>query len=192
MHPKVFIFSAPSGSGKTTIVKHLLAQNSNLGFSISVTTRPPRNGQEINGRDYYFWSVSDFKNAIDKQEFVEWENVYQGVFYGTLKSEIERLWAESKYPLFDVDVKGGLQLKKYFKESALAIFVKVESMKVLEERLRDRNTETQSTMGERLEKARLELTFADQFDSVLVNDQLDQSLALAQRLVDDFLKTSGS
>lgn len=192
MYPKVFIFSAPSGSGKTTIVKQLLAQNVNLRFSISATTRAPRKDQEVDGRDYYFWSVSDFKKAIDNQEFVEWEKVYQGAYYGTLKSEIDRLGAKGMHPLFDVDVKGGVQLKRYFKDRALAIFIKVPSMKVLEERLRDRNTETESSLHERLEKARFELTFEEHFDTVLVNDQLDQSLALAQKLVDDFLKSNPS
>ncbi len=192
MHPKVFIFSAPSGSGKTTIVKQLLAQNDNLGFSISVTTRPPRKGTEIEGRDYYFWSVPNFKKAIDNQEFVEWEKVYQGIYYGTLKSEIGRLEALGKNLVFDVDVKGGIQLKEYFMEHGLAIFVKVGNIQILEERLRDRHTENDSSLEVRLQKAQLELTFANQFDKVLVNDQLPVSIAQAQRLVDNFLNDKRS
>ena len=188
MQPKVFIFSAPSGSGKTTIVKHLLDQNDNLGFSISATTRSPRGGHEQDGRDYYFWNIADFRKSIDNQEFVEWEKVYQGLYYGTLKSEVERLWAAGKYPVFDVDVKGGMRLKEYFKDGALAIFVRVESLKVLETRLRDRNTETKSTISERLEKAELELAYEPKFDQVLVNHKLERTLSEAQKLIDDFLK----
>ena len=189
MQRKVFIFSAPSGSGKTTIVKHLLEQNNYLGFSISATTRSPRGGEE-EGKDYYFWNISDFKKSIENQEFVEWENVYQGVFYGTLNSEVDRLWSEGKYPIFEVDVKGGLRLKEYFKNSALAIFVRVESMTILEERLRDRNTESTSAFAERLQKAEMELSYAPRFDQVLVNDQLDKTLAEAQKLIDDFINAT--
>src|SRR4051794_12189492 len=135
---KLIIFSAPSGSGKTTIVKHLLENNSNLGFSISACTRDKRGRNEEHGKDYYFLTPDQFKTKIDNDEFVEWEQVYPGQFYGTLKSEIQRIWDTGKHVVFDVDVKGGLSIKNYYKEKALAIFVKCPSMEVLEQRLRDR------------------------------------------------------
>src|SRR3954470_22887405 len=141
MARKAIIFSAPSGSGKTTIVKHLLNTNTDLGFSISASTRDKRGRTEQNGKDYYFLSPDDFKDKIDKNEFIEWEEVYEGNFYGTLKSEIERIWSEGKNVIFDVDVKGGLNLKKYFGDRGLGVFVKVPSVDVLKERLRDRGTE---------------------------------------------------
>jgi guanylate kinase len=188
MARKAIIFSAPSGSGKTTIVRHLLQTNSNLGFSISASTRDKRGRTEQNGKDYYFLSPSDFKKKIDSNEFVEWEEVYEGNFYGTLKSEIERIWNEGKNVIFDVDVKGGLNLKKYFGDSALAIFVKVPSLEVLKDRLHDRGTEDPESLSRRLFKAQFEMSFQDQFDVVLVNENLDRSLAEAQRLYDEFQK----
>src|SRR3954466_4423310 len=142
MAGKALIFSAPSGSGKTTIVKHLLQQNTDLGFSISASTRDRRGRTETHGKDYYFLTPLDFKKKIDNDEFVEWEEVYEGNFYGTLKSEVERVWREGKNVIFDVDVKGGLNLKKFFGDKALAIFVKVPSLEVLKARLNDRGTET--------------------------------------------------
>lgn len=184
---KAFIFSAPSGSGKTTIVKHLLQTNPNLGFSISACTRDKRGRNEENGKDYYFLTPEDFKNKIDNHEFIEWEEVYAGNFYGTLKTEIERIWAEGKHVIFDVDVKGGLNLKNYFKEKALAVFVKVPSLEELESRLHDRNTDTPSSISQRLFKARFEMKFENEFDVVLVNENLDESLKKAQKLVDDFI-----
>src|SRR6187402_1043891 len=150
MQGKLLIFCAPSGSGKTTIVKHLLATNSNLGFSISACTRDRRGRHEINGKDYYFLTPDEFKTKIDNNEFVEYEEVYPGAYYGTLKSEIERVWSEGKHVIFDVDVKGGLSLKKYYKERALAVFVKVPSMEVLEERLRERKTDSEESISARL------------------------------------------
>jgi guanylate kinase len=189
MPRKAIIFSAPSGSGKTTIVKHLLKSNPDLGFSISASTRDKRGRTEKNGQDYYFLSPADFKDKIDNNEFVEWEEVYEGNFYGTLKSEIERIWSEGKNVIFDVDVKGGLNLKKYFGDSALAIFVKVGSLDVLKERLHDRGTEDPESLSRRLFKAQFEMSFQDQFDIVLVNDTLKRSLAEAQQLYDDFKKS---
>src|SRR6476620_11022790 len=138
MPGKAIIFCAPSGSGKTTLVKHLLSTNTDLGFSISASTRDKRGRTEKNGQDYYFLTPDDFKKKIDNDEFIEWEEVYEGNFYGTLKSEIERIWKEGKNVIFDVDVKGGLNLKKYFGDKALAIFVKVPSLEILRERLHDR------------------------------------------------------
>lgn len=186
MAGKAIIFSAPSGSGKTTIVKHLLKNNPDLGFSISASTRDKRGRTEQNGKDYYFLPPKEFKKKIDNNEFVEWEEVYEGNFYGTLKSEIDRVWKEGKNVIFDVDVKGGLNLKKYFGDKALAIFVKVPSLEVLKERLNDRGTETQESLSRRLFKAEFETGFCDKFDVVLVNESLEKSLAEAQRLYNDF------
>ena len=185
---KAIIFSAPSGSGKTTIVKHLLATNPNLGFSISACTRDKRGRNEQNGKDYYFLSPEEFKSKIDKDEFIEWEEVYAGNFYGTLKSEIERIWAQGKHVIFDVDVKGGLHLKDYFREKALAVFVKVPSLEVLEQRLYDRQTESDSSISQRLFKAKFEMSFEDKFDVTLINEDLDASLNKAQELLENFLK----
>jgi guanylate kinase len=186
MAGKAIIFSAPSGSGKTTIVKHLLQTNSDLGFSISASTRDKRGRTEENGKDYYFLTPEQFKKKIDGNEFIEWEEVYEGNFYGTLKSEIERIWSEGKNVIFDVDVKGGLNLKKYFGDKALAIFVKVPSVEVLKERLNDRGTESEQSLSRRLFKAQFEMGFQDKFDVVLVNERLDRSLAEAQKLYDNF------
>ena len=186
MAGKAIIFSAPSGSGKTTIVKHLLENNPDLGFSISASTRDRRGRTEQNGKDYYFLSPRDFKKKIDNDEFVEWEEVYEGNFYGTLKSEVARVWAQGKNVIFDVDVKGGLNLKKYFGNKALAVFVKVPSLEVLKERLNDRGTETKESLSRRLFKAEFEMSFSDKFDVVLVNENLEKSLAEAQRLYDAF------
>ena len=185
---KVIIFSAPSGSGKTTIVHHLLENNENLGFSISACTRDKRGRKEENGKDYYFLSPKEFRNRIEKDEFIEWEEVYEGNFYGTLKSEIQRIWDSGKHVMFDVDVKGGLSLKKYFGDDALAIFVKVPSMEVLKERLNDRGTESKESLSRRLYKAKFEMGFEEQFDISLINEKLENSLLEAQQLVDDFIK----
>lgn len=185
---KLIIFSAPSGSGKTTIVKHLLATNPNLGFSISACTRDKRGRNEENGKDYYFLTPEEFKQKIDNNEFVEWEQVYVGAFYGTLKSEIERLWSQKKHVLFDVDVKGGLSLKKYYGDRALAIFVKVPSLEMLEQRLRARGTDSDDSISKRLFKVKFEMSFENQFDVTLVNEDLKTTLIKAQHLVDEFLR----
>jgi guanylate kinase len=189
MAGKAIIFSAPSGSGKTTIVKHLLENNPDLGFSISASTRDKRGRTEQNGKDYYFLTPHDFKKKIDNDEFVEWEEVYEGNFYGTLKSEVERIWKEGKNVIFDVDVKGGLNLKKFFGDKGLAIFVKVPSLDVLKTRLNDRGTETPESLSRRLFKAEFEMGFSDRFDVVLLNESLEKSLAEAQHLYDDFRKS---
>jgi guanylate kinase len=185
---KLIIFSAPSGSGKTTIVKHLLATDSRLGFSISACTRDRRGRSEQHGKDYYFLSPAEFKQKIDNEEFVEWEEVYPGGYYGTLKSEIERLWAEGRHVLFDVDVQGGLKLKEYYKEAALAIFVKAPSEEVIKERLLARGTETEDSLSKRLFKIRFEMTFQNKFDIILVNDELEKTLQEAESLVNGFLE----
>ncbi|MBC8110129.1 MAG: guanylate kinase [Verrucomicrobia bacterium] len=183
---KLLIFSAPSGSGKTTIVQHLLACNPNLGFSISACTRKPRSN-ETHGKDYYFLSKKQFEQKVAENEFAEWEEVYPGRFYGTLKSEIERLWSLKKHVIFDVDVGGGMTLKNNFNEKALAIFVKVPSFEVLENRLRSRGTETEESLQSRLEKVRYEMTFEENFDKVLLNAELQITLDQAQQLIDDFI-----
>ena len=188
MAGKAIIFSAPSGSGKTTIVKHLLQQNPDLGFSISASTRDRRGRTEQDGKDYHFLTPEEFKEKIDKDEFIEWEEVYEGNFYGTPKSEIERVWSQGKNVIFDVDVQGGLNLKKYFGDKALSIFVKVPSVEVLKARLRDRGTESEESLSRRLFKANFEMSFQNKFDVVLVNEHLEKSLAEAQRLYDEFKK----
>lgn len=186
---KAIIFSAPSGSGKTTIVKHLLQVNPKLGFSISACTRDKRGRNEENGKDYYFLTPQDFKEKIDNDEFIEWEEVYAGNFYGTMKSEVERIWNEGRHVIFDVDVKGGLHLKEYFGDKALAVFVKVPSIDELKDRLMDRQTESESSLSQRVFKAKFEMTFEDQFDVTLVNENLEESLKKAEDLVNDFLNS---
>ncbi len=184
---KAVIFSAPSGSGKTTIVRHLLKVIPGLEFSISACTRDKRGRTEQDGKDYYFLSVDEFKQKIDNGEFIEWEEVYPGNYYGTLKSEIARIWQAGKAVIFDVDVKGGVNLKNYFKEKALAVFVKVPSLEVLAERLRARGTEDEESLSERLYKAQFELQFEDRFDATIVNDDLQKALQEAEKLVREFL-----
>ncbi len=188
MAGKALIFSAPSGSGKTTIVKHLLQNNPDLGFSISASTRDRRGRTEEHGKDYYFLAPEEFKKKIDNDEFIEWEEVYAGNFYGTLKSEIERIWANGKNVIFDVDVKGGISLKNYFGDKALSVFVKVPSLEILKQRLNSRGTESPESLSARLFKAQFEMTFQNEFDAVLVNADLDKSLAEAQQLYNEFKK----
>lgn len=186
MAGKALIFSAPSGSGKTTIVRHLIKHNPDLGFSISASTRDKRGRTEVDGKDYYFLTPEEFKRKIDNDEFIEWEEVYEGNFYGTLKSEIERIWGEGRNVIFDVDVRGGLSLKKYFGNNGLAIFVRVSSLEILKTRLKDRDTETEESLSRRLFKAKFESTFQNQFDIILDNDDLDTALREAQKIYDDF------
>ena len=185
---KCVIFSAPSGAGKTTIVRHLLGLNLGLEFSVSATSRPPRKGEK-DGEAYYFLSVEDFKNKIKSGDFVEWEEVYSEQFYGTLKSEIERIWQEGNHVVFDVDVVGGKNLKSIFKEQALAVFVQPPSIPALEERLRSRGTESEASIMKRLDKAALELTFESYFDVIIINDDLDDAKAEAAEVVTEFLNT---
>ena len=186
---KALIFSAPSGSGKTTIVKHLLKNNPKLGFSISACTRDKRGREEENGKDYYFLTPEEFKEKIDQDAFVEWEEVYEGNFYGTLKEEIQRIWDQDKTVIFDVDVKGGLHLKEYFGDNALAIFVKVPSIDELKNRLKDRATESEESLSRRLYKAKFEMAFEDKFDVSLINDSMEKSFLEAENLVENFLQT---
>ena len=184
---KLVIFCAPSGSGKTTIVQHLIKNNSNLGFSISATTRSKREGIEEHGKHYYFLTEEDFKTRIADNELAEYEEVYKGTYYGTLKSEIERLWAQGKTVMFDVDVKGGLNLKRAYGDDALAVFVKVPSVEVLEQRLRNRGTDSEESLIKILNKVKEEMEYAPFFDETLVNDDLQTSFDKAQNLLDTFL-----
>lgn len=184
---KAIIFSAPSGSGKTSLVRHLIQHIPNLGFSISACTRDKRGRHEVHGRDYYFLSIDEFKKKIDEDAFVEWEEVYEGNFYGTLKEEVQRIWDNGKAVIFDVDVKGGLALKKYFGPQALAIFVKVPSLEVLKTRLNDRGTESEESLSRRLYKAQFEAKFEPQFDLSILNDDFGRSSQEAVTLVSEFL-----
>lgn len=184
---KAIIFSAPSGAGKTTIVNHLINSRKDLGFSISACTRDKRGRTEVDGVDYYFLTVDDFTKKISDNEFVEWEEVYEGNFYGTLKKEIERIWNSGKHVIFDVDVKGGIKLKEYFGDKAIAVFVRVPSIDILEERLKRRNSESSSSLSQRLYKAKFEMTFEAKFDVTLVNENLAESLKKAESIVDNFL-----
>ncbi len=184
---KLIIFSAPSGSGKTTIVKYLLEQPElNLAFSVSATSRP-RRGKEKHGENYYFMSISEFKRHIKEGDFLEWEEVYRDNFYGTLKSEVERLWAEGKNVIFDIDVVGGLRIKKKFPEQTLAVFVKPPSVDELKIRLKKRSTESEDKINMRVAKASVELATAPQFDKIIKNYDLDTALKEAHKLVAEYV-----
>ena len=183
---KCIIFSAPSGAGKTTIVHYLLKESLGLEFSVSACSREPRKN-EINGKDYYFLGLEGFKDQIDKEAFIEWEEVYTNNFYGTLKSEIERIWANGKSVIFDVDVIGGLNLKRIFGLQALSVFVKPPSYEVLDKRLRNRSTETEDKIQQRMKKANEEFAYAPEFDIILINDNLDEACNKAKEMVSEFL-----
>ena len=187
MGNKVLIFSAPSGSGKSTIVNHILEKFPGImEFSVSATSRPPR-GEEQDGREYYFLTSDEFRNLIAEDKFVEYEEVYEGRFYGTLKSEIERIWAAGHVIIFDVDVKGGVNLKKYFGDAALSVFIQAPSIESLRERLVKRGTDSPEAIEERVAKAAEEMTYAPEFDYVLVNDDLRTAFAESEKVVEDFL-----
>ncbi|RZK27320.1 MAG: guanylate kinase [Hymenobacter sp.] len=188
MQGKIIVFSAPSGAGKTTIVHRLMGLlPGELSFSISACTRDRRGRAEVNGKDYHFISVADFQDKIRHDEFVEWEEVYEGAFYGTLKSEIERIWATGKHAILDVDVKGGLSIKEFYKDRALAIFVRPPSIEALAERLTARATDSTSSISSRVYKATFELAFEDKYDVTVVNDDLEDAVAHAEKLVRDFI-----
>ncbi len=180
---KLIVFSAPSGSGKTTIVQHLLKQESlNLEFSVSATSREPR-GEEQHGKEYYFLSLSDFKSHMKQDDFLEWEEVYRDNFYGTLNSEIERIWAMGKNVIFDIDVVGGLRIKRKFPERTLAVFVKPPSVEELKIRLKNRKTESDEKINMRIAKASVEMATAPRFDHIILNDTLEHALEEASKLV---------
>ena len=186
---KLIVFSAPSGSGKTTIVRHLLSKKElNLEFSISCTSRAPR-GEEVDGKDYYFLSLHDFKQHIKNEDFLEWEEVYRDNFYGTLKTEVERIWALGKHVIFDIDVAGGLRIKKKFPEQTLAVFVKPPSVDELKIRLKQRKTESEDKINMRIAKASVELATAPQFDTIIKNYELQTALDEAETLVANFIKS---
>ena len=187
MSNKVIIFSAPSGSGKSTIVSHILKLHPEMEFSVSATSRAPR-GQERNGIEYHFFTADEFRKMIAEDKFVEYEEVYAGSFYGTLKSEVQRIWDKGHVIIFDVDVKGGVNLKKHFGDKALSVFIQAPSVEELRKRLIARGTDSAEAIAKRVAKASEEMTYADKFDYILVNDDLQKAYAEAEKVVDDFLQ----
>jgi len=183
---KIIIITAPSGSGKTTIVKQLLQRSPRLAFSISACTRTPRPG-EVHGRDYYFLTEPEFKEKIEADAFVEWEMVYTGKYYGTLKTEVDRIWSEDKAPLVDIDVIGALNIKSQYGKKSISIFIKAPSIEELRNRLEARGTESPQTLQERLDKAAYELSFAEQFDRIIVNDNLERAIEETMAVIDAFV-----
>lgn len=186
MGGKLFIFSAPSGSGKTTIVRSLLEKDLSLEFSISATSRPKRDN-EVHGSDYHFLSVEDFKKKIENDEFVEWEEVYENRFYGTLKSELQRIWDKGKHVIFDVDVVGGLNIKKKYPKKALSVFVMPPNVEELKKRLILRSTDSAEDIETRIKKANEELTYADQFDIIIINNKLEDAIEESEAVVKKFI-----
>lgn len=186
MQGKLIIFSAPSGAGKTTIVKYLLEQNLNLEFSVSATSRA-RRYTETDGKDYYFLSAEEFRCKIANDEFLEWEEVYEGIYYGTLKSEVERICSKGSHVVFDVDVVGGCNIKKYYGHQALAIFVQPPSIEELRKRLISRSTDAIEVIEKRVAKAAYELTFANQFDCIIVNEELSLAYKEAEKCIREFI-----
>jgi guanylate kinase len=184
---KLLLFAAPSGAGKTTIVHHLLDKYDELSFSVSATTRG-RRPHEIEGKDYYFLSSDRFQALIRQNAFLEWEEVYEGLFYGTLRSELQRLWSAGKYIVFDIDVKGALNIKQAYPEETTAIFVKPPSLEALSDRLRRRGTEDDSNLEKRMDRAAAELAYEPQFDRVLINDELQKALADAEAIIENVLQ----
>lgn len=184
---KLIIFSAPSGSGKTTIITWIMSLDLNLGFSVSATSRPPR-GQEVNGKDYYFLSPDEFREYISRDAFLEWEEVYTDKYYGTLKSEVEKKLNEGKNILLDVDVMGGLNIKKLYGKQALSIFVQPPGIEVLKQRLEQRGTDSPEVIKERVEKAKWELSFAPQFDNTIINDDLETAKTQCYNLIKAFIE----
>ena len=187
MNNKELIFSAPSGAGKSTVVNHILSRRNDLEFSISATSRAPR-GQEKHGLEYYFFTADEFRKMIAEDKFIEYEEVYAGSFYGTLKSEVERIWAKGNTIVFDIDVQGGVNLKKIFGDRAFSIFIQAPSVEILRERLIGRGTDTMEAIEKRVAKAESEMEFAaGKFDYTLINDDLETALAEAEKIVEDFL-----
>jgi guanylate kinase len=185
---KILIITAPSGAGKTSITKYLMGKFELLTFSVSAATRQPR-GVEKNGVDYHFITAEDFKYRIQHNEFVEWEMVYEGKYYGTLKSELEKIWAEGKVPVLDIDVKGAIHVKQQFNEGTLSLFIEPPSVAELKKRLQSRGTETEESLAARVNKASYELSFKDHFDKMVVNADLTTACAEAEKIVGDFLNS---
>lgn len=189
MKNKMIIISAPSGAGKTTLVKHLLSVRNDIEFSISACSRAKRDG-ELDGRDYYFMKKEEFKRKIENNEFIEWEEVYPGSYYGTLQSELYRIWNEGKHVVFDVDVVGGLNIKKQFSENTLAVFIQPPSLEVLEMRIRKRQSDSDDKIRERINKAEWEMTFANEFDRIVVNNEISEAKTDLLNLVNEFLNNN--
>ncbi|MBE0674439.1 MAG: guanylate kinase [Bacteroidales bacterium] len=190
MPGKMIIVSAPSGAGKTTIVKYITDNIPSLGFSVSATSRPPRKG-ETDGKDYYFLSASGFKDGIERGDFVEWEEVYHGHYYGTLKSEVERIWADGMNIIFDVDVKGGIALKRLYADKALSLFIMPPNIEELEKRLRLRGKESEEKIRMRVDKAAEEIGYAGRFDEIIINDDLATAQMKALEIIENFLNWNG-
>jgi guanylate kinase len=183
---KMFIFTAPSGAGKTTLVKHLLTKYKNLGFSVSATTRSKR-AHEVDGKDYYFLTVEDFKSKVDNGDFIEWEEVYHDQYYGTLKTELDRIWKLGQHLVFDIDVRGAKNIKNRYPEVCMSVFVRPPSIDTLVDRLINRNTETEESLQKRISKVRKEMEYENSFDIVLVNDALEIALVEAEHIVETFI-----
>lgn len=186
-HQKLLIITAPSGAGKTSITRHLMQQFPQLAFSVSAATRKPR-GNEKNGLDYHFISEEDFKQKIQQNEFVEWEMVYEGKYYGTLKTELQMIWSLGKIPVLDIDVKGAIHVQQQYPDSSLSLFIEPPSVEELKKRLTSRGTETAESLAARVNKATYELSFKDQFNKIIVNDNLAAACALADSIVGNFIK----
>lgn len=186
MDPKMIIISAPSGAGKTTMVKYLLGERSDIEFSISACSRPKRDGEQ-NGVDYYFLTVDEFKNKVENNEFIEWEEVYAGSLYGTLRTEVERIWEKGNHVIFDVDVVGGLNIKKQFGDKALAVFIMPPSVEVLEQRIRKRQSDSEEQIKKRIEKAEWEMQYAHEFDITIVNNEITVARVELTKKVDEFI-----
>ncbi len=184
---KIIIITAPSGAGKTSITQHLMRRFEQLAFSISAATREAR-GVEKNGVDYHFMSMTDFKQKIQHNEFIEWEMVYEGKYYGTLRSELERIWNEQKVPILDIDVKGAIHVKQQFPDTAITLFIEPPSVAELKKRLESRGTETEASLAARVNKASYEISFKEQFDQLIVNDNLEKACQEAEQIIDTFLK----
>ncbi|MCX6234927.1 MAG: guanylate kinase [Bacteroidetes bacterium] len=191
MAGKLIILSAPSGSGKTSIVRQVLQAGLHIEFSVSSCSRPPRLN-EVNGKDYYFLSPAEFREKINHNEFIEWEEVYPGQYYGTMKSEVTRIWNNGNHVIFDVDVIGGLNIKNLYKEQAISIFIMPPSISILEERLRHRNSESEDSLRKRLKKADYEMTFADRFDKIIINDDLPIAVDKTILLIKEFIQDNAS
>lgn len=188
MEPKMIIISAPSGAGKTTLVKYLLGERSDIEFSISACSRPKRDGEQ-NGVDYYFLTVDEFKKRVENNEFIEWEEVYAGSLYGTLRAEVDRIWQKGHHVIFDVDVVGGLNIKKQFGDKALAVFIMPPSIEVLEQRIRKRQSDSEEQIKKRIEKAEWEMQYAPQFDVTIVNNEITIARVELAEKVEKFLSS---